>query len=281
MKKTAILFSFLIFGFFATAQVTTPVASPFSKVEQQVGLTDITIEYSRPSAKGRSIYGNLVPYDRLWRTGANARTKITFSTDVEISGKELKKGTYAIFSIPGERQWEIIFYTEYQGGGAPRELDESKVALRVNINPIQTIMFTDTFTIQIENLTNQGATLSILWEKTLVPINFTVPTDALVMASIDKVFSGPSAMDYYAAAMYYFEEGKDIQKAKEWIDKAMEGNENPPFWQLRQKSLIYAQAGDKAGAIDAAKKSLEAAEKAGNSDYVKMNKDSLKEWGAK
>jgi len=281
MKNKLFLFSFLFIGSFCYAQINAPVASPLSKIEQQVGLTDVTIEYSRPSMKGRTIFGDLVPYDKLWRTGANARTKITFSEDITIHDKELKKGTYALLTIPGQKEWEVILYTEYQANGAPRELDDSKVAARFKVTPMVTSMARETFTMELANISNNGATLFLLWEKTRVPINFTVPTDKAVMASIDKAMSGPSAADYYTAAMYYYDEGKDIAKAKEWIDKAMAGNDNPPFWQLRNKSLIYARAGDKQGAIAAARQSLAAAQKAGNADYVKMNQDSLKEWGAK
>jgi hypothetical protein len=280
MKKI-LLIAALMLTALVHSQITTPPSSPVSKLHQQIGLTDVTIEYARPSAKSRTIFGDLVPYGKLWRTGANARTKITFNNDVEIGGKSLKKGTYAIFSIPGKNKWEIIFYTESEGWGAPRELDENKVALKVSSTPIETAMFTESFTIHIDNLRNNSATIFLLWEKTMVPLNISVPTDAQVMANIEKVFSGPGAMDYYAAAVYYFEEGKDINKAKEWIDMALAGNDNPPFWQLRQQSLIYARAGDMKGAIEIAKKSLAAAEKAGNEDYIKMNKDALKEWGAK
>lgn len=280
MKRITLLFTLLFAGVFSYAQVNTPAASPFSKTEQMVGLTEVVVEYSRPSMKGRTIFGDLVPYNKLWRTGANARTKITFGNDVTVHGKSLSKGTYALFTIPGENNWEIIFYTEHQGNGAPRELDESKIAARFSVTPVATTMARETFTIEVGSLSNSGATLFMFWDKVMVPINFTVPTDQQVMASIDKAMAGPSAMDYYAAAVYYYDEGKDMAKAKAWIDKAMAGNDNPPFWQLRQKSLIYAKAGDKSGAIEAARKSLTAAQKAGNDDYVKMNQDSLKEWGA-
>src|SRR5690554_1330257 len=125
MKKT-LFFSFLFVSVGLIAQIKTPDASPASKLEQTVGLTDVTIEYSRPSAKSRTIYGDLVPYGKVWRTGANARTKISFSKDVEVAGKALAKGTYALFTIPGENKWEIIFYKEPDGWGAPKELDKEK-----------------------------------------------------------------------------------------------------------------------------------------------------------
>jgi hypothetical protein len=280
MKKLLLLLLAFTASLAINAQIKTPAPSPSSKLEQKVGLTTVNLDYSRPGVKGRTVFGDLVPYGKLWRTGANARTKITFSDDVEVDGKPLKAGTYAIFTIPGEDTWDIIFYTDYEGGGAPAELDESKVAARVTAktNPIP--FNVETFTIDINNITNNSATLEFIWENTFVAVPFTVPTDKTVMAAIESTLNGPGFNDYYAAATYFLSEGKDIAKAKEWIDKAMSMNDNPRFWQLRQQSLIYAKAGDKKGAIALAKKSLEAAEKAGNADYVKMNKDSLKEWGA-
>jgi len=138
----------------------------------------------------------------------------------------------------------------------------------------------ETFTITIDDLSADSATLGMLWEKSYVGVKFNVPTDKTVMTGIERIMNGPTANDYYAAAVYYMNSGKDINKAKEWMDKAMSMTDKPAFWQLRQQSLIYAKAGDKKEAIATAKKSLAAAEAAGNDDYIKMNKDSLKEWGA-
>ncbi len=281
MKKFLLLLCVVLVSFSMEAQISTPAPSPSSKLKQTVGLTDVTVEYSRPSMRGRTIFGDLVPFDKVWRTGANARTKITFSEDVTVDGQELKAGSYAIFTKPNAQAWEVYFYTEYQGGGAPSELDETKVAAKTTAE-VHSIADGDieTFTITIDDLKNDGATLGMMWEKTYVGIKFEVPTDAAVSKNIDKVLNGPGAGDYYAAATYYSSTGKDINKAKEWMDKAMAMTEKPAFWQLRQQSLIQAKAGDKKAAIATAKKSLAAAEVAGNADYVKMNKDSLKEWGA-
>ena len=281
MKKFLLLLCVVLVSFSMEAQIDTPAPSPASKLKQVVGLTNVTVEYSRPSMRGRTIFGDLVPFDKVWRTGANARTKITFSEDVTVDGQELKAGSYAIFTKPNAQAWEVYFYTEYQGGGAPSELDETKVAAKTTAE-VHSIPDGDieTFTITIDDLKNDGATLGMMWEKTYVGIKFEVPTDAAVSKNIDKVLNGPGAGDYYAAATYYSSTGKDINKAKEWMDKAMAMTEKPAFWQLRQQSLIQAKAGDKKAAIVTAKKSLAAAEEAGNADYVKMNKDSLKEWGA-
>ncbi len=280
MKKL-VLFTFaLTLMFSANAQIKTPAPSPGSKLEQKVGLTDVTVDYSRPGVKGRTVFGDLVPYGKVWRTGANLRTKITFSDAVIIDGKTLKAGTYAIFSIPQADTWEVVFYTEYAGGGAPSELDESKVAARVTAK-VDAIPFNvESFTIDINNITSSSATLEFIWEKTMVAVPFTVPTDKTVSASIEKTMAGPSANDYYAAAVYNLSQGKDLDKAKEWMDKAMSMVKEPAYWQLRQQSLLYAKMGDKKNAIATAKKSLEGAKENKNADYVKMNEDSLKEWGA-
>ncbi|TCP22630.1 DUF2911 family protein [Tenacibaculum skagerrakense] len=263
------------------AQITTPQPSPLSKLEQKVGLTDVTVEYSRPGAKGRKIFGDLVPFGKLWRTGANKNTTVTFSEDVTIDGKTLKKGSYAIFTKPEANSWEVMFYSDTNNWGTPRKWDDSKVALTTTAKVEKMPMSIETFTITIDDLTNSSAVLGILWENSYAGIKFNVPTDKAVESSISAVMAGPAPNDYYAAASYYMDEGKDIQKAMMWIDKAVEMTKSEPrFWYLRKQSLIHAKAGDKKGAIKAAKASLMHAEKAKNADYVKMNKESLKEWGA-
>ncbi|MCM4153001.1 DUF2911 domain-containing protein [Arenibacter sp. N53] len=281
MKKITFLVLMIAVSFGIQAQINTPQPSPSSTLIQKVGLTDVTVEYSRPSMRGRTIFGNLVPYDKLWRTGANARTKITFSENVMIGNQELKAGSYAIFTKPGATSWEVIFYDEANAGGIPANLDESKVAAKA-MAQVQNLPFqVETFTISIDGLSDNNATLGMYWSDVYVGVKFDVLTDKAVSSAIEKVMKGPDANDYYAAAVYYMNSGKDINKAKEWMDKAMSMTEKPAFWQLRQQSLIYAKAGDKKQAIETAKKSLAEAEAAGNADYIKMNKDSLKEWGAK
>lgn len=280
MKTIILLFSAAIFSLGLQAQIQTPQPSPFQKIEQKVGLTDVTLEYSRPSKRGRAIYGSLVPYDKLWRTGANNNTKITFSDDVEIGKKTLKAGTYAIFTKPGAVNWDVYFYSDANNWGTPEKWDDSKVAAKINVPVNIMTMDVETFTITFDDLTNDSANLGILWDKTYVGVPIKFYTDKIMSASIDRVMNGPSAGDYYGAAVYYFEADKDIKQAKAWMDKAMEMTENPKYYQMRQKALIYAKAGDKKGAIEAAKKSLELAKKAGSDDYVALNTKSLKEWGA-
>ncbi len=279
MKQLTILIGALLLSFTTQGQITVPQPSPSAKLKQTVGLTDVTVKYSRPSMRGRTIFGDLVPYDKIWRTGANARTTINFSDDVVINGQEVKAGSYAIFTKPGMTSWEVYFYDEADGFGTPAELDESKVAAKATAEVSEIPFDIETFTISVDGLHNNGATLGMYWERAYVGVPFEVPTAAKADKSIEMVMAGPSGNDYFAAAYYYLSEKRDLEKAKEWIDKAVASNDQA-FWMTRQQSLIYAALGDKEGAIKAAKKSLEVAEAAGNEDYVKMNKDSLKEWGA-
>ena len=280
MKKLILFLCAGIFSAGMSSQILAPQPSPFTKVEQVVGLTDVTIEYSRPGMRDRQIFGNLVPYGEIWRTGANENTKITFSDDVKIQGKDLKKGTYALYTKPNKNSWEVMFYNESNNWGNPEKWDESKVALKATAEVSQLPFEMETFTIFLDELSNDGAVLNIVWENTVASLPISVPTDSKTMASIEKIMNGPGAGDYFAAGSYYFDSGKDKKKALEWVNKAIEmQGDNTAFWMLRKKSLIEADLGMKKEAIATAKRSLASAEKAGNADYVKMNRDSLKEWG--
>lgn len=280
MKKLLLMMFAMVIAFSLNAQIETPQPSPFTKIEQKVGLTDVTLEYSRPGMKGRKIFGDLVPYGKLWRTGANKNSMITFSDDVVVDGTTLKAGSYAIFVTPNESSWDVIFYSDTNNWGTPRNWDDSKVAAKTTVETYAMPMNVETWTISIDDLTNSSAQIGFIWENVYAGVKFEVPTDSKVSASIEKTMAGPAAGDYYSAAVYNLTEGKDLEQAKAWMDKAMSMIDNPGFWQLRQQSLLYAKLGDKKMAIETAKKSLAGAEEAGNADYVKMNKDSLKEWGA-
>ncbi len=280
MKKI-ILFVFAVATTVAVnAQLKTPAPSPSQKIEQTVGLTDVTVEYSRPSMKGRTIFGDLVPYDKMWRTGANANTKITFSEPVMVGGKEVKAGTYAVYTKPGAQNWDVMLYSDTNNWGTPEKWDDSKVVATAKAQVYPMPMNIETFTISFDDVTGDTANLGMMWEKSYVALPIKFMTEKQVSANIEQVMAGPSANDYYQSAVYYLESGQDINKAKTWIDKAVEMREQPAFWFHRQQSLIYAKAGDKKGAVNAAKKSLELAKTAGNDDYVALNTKSLKEWGA-
>jgi hypothetical protein len=278
MKKILIALVIIISQFTLEAQVKTPQASPKAVINQVVGLTDVEIVYSRPSAKGRAVFGNLVPFGKLWRTGANENTTVSFSDDVVIDGKTLKKGKYALFTIPSIQSWEVIFYTATDNWGTPAEFNEANVALRTTVKEEALPKSVDTFTIGLSALTNNSANLEISWENSYAAVKFEVPTQKIAIASIEKVLAGPSAADYFGSAQYFLQSNGDIAKARTYIDKALELSKDKPFYYLRLKSLIQAKQGDKKGATETAKLSLTASEAAGNQDYVKMNKDSISEW---
>ena len=281
MKKIIVSLFVAAFAFSANAQIKTPAPSPSQKIEQMVGLTDVTLEYSRPSMKGRKIFGGLQDYGKVWRTGANKNTTLTFSTDFMVGGETLKAGTYALFTIPGEKTWDVILYSDASNWGTPGKWDDTKVAAKITVTPEVMTMPVETFTITFDNLTNNSAVVGILWENTYVGLKFETPTDAMVSKQITAVMNGPEAGDYYASAVYYLQSDNDIKKAQMWIDKAIKmSSDAPKYWMLRQQSLIHAKAGNTKGAIAAAKESLKHAEIAKSAGYIKMNKASLKEWGA-
>jgi hypothetical protein len=283
MKKLFFLTALLALFASATAfaQIKTPAPSPTCKITQDVGLIKVDVDYSRPSAKGRKIFGKLVPFGELWRTGANATTKITFSDEASVGGTKLPKGTYVIFTTPGEKEWSVIFYKNTSIGASPgKDFKEEDVAARVAV-PSQTLRdMVETFTIGFNNLRNNGADLEISWENTKVVVPITVDSDTKVMADIKSTLDGPSANAYYAAGSYYFTEKKDINQALAWVDKALEkGGEK--FWILRQKALILAELGRHKDAIAAAERSTELAKADGNADYPRMNDESIAEWKKK
>ena len=280
MSKILILLGMLLFPLVSYTQILTPQPSPLAKMEQKVGLMSVSIEYSRPSARDRVVFGNLVPFGKYWRTGANAASKITFSEEVKVGESTIPAGTYSLFSMPNQNVWEIIFHsnTSYYGSGS--EYDSKGEVARVSVTPSVNEHFVETFRIDINNINNSSAHIVIEWANTKVAVPFTVDTDKKVMSSIESVMSGPSARDYYLAAAYYNSEGKDYSQALVWVDKAIAAGMDQ-FWVLRLKSLIQANAGDFKGAIATAKESIKSAELANNSDYVKMNNDSIKEWTGK
>lgn len=264
------------------AQISAPQLSPSAKFEQKVGLTDITVEYSRPSKRDRVVFGELVLMDEVWRTGANKNTMITTSDPMVFGKDTLKAGTYAIFTKPGVSEWSIYFYTDIENWGTPEEWNDENVALEVKAKAKALNDVVETFTIAVESISLNDAVLTLAWDKTKVAAMFAVPTKAKVNASIAKVMAGPSANDYYRAADYKYSEKEDLKQALEWINKSVEmSGDDAPFYVLRKKALLQAELGDKKGAIATAKLSLEGAKKAGYEAYIKANEASIKEWSAK
>ena len=258
------------------AQIDTPQPSPLSTVSQRVGMTDVSITYSRPSMKGRTIYGDLVPYDALWRTGANRATKLSFSDTVEVAGKKVPGGEYALFTIPGEQQWTIILNKNTEQGGTG-SYEESEDALRFQVAPIATEDTYETFTIAFSDISQTSASLNILWEDTRVQFPIEDPNvDRKVMAQIDEKMAnaGDDAGLYYQAASYYYSADKDLKQAQEWIDKAV-ALDDTKYWMLHLQAKIHAENDDYEQAKASAQKSMQLAEENGNMDYVRLNEKLL------
>lgn len=270
-KSTPLLFALAIalgFNTNAQAQLKVPTASTLQKVTQGFGLSEVTLEYSRPSAKGRAIFGDLVPYGKIWRTGANNSTKLTFGEDVKIAGQDLKAGTYAVYSIPGEKEWQIMFYSDLKLGGYVSNYDAANEVLKVSLPVEKTGSKTETFTIGFSNITDTAMDIYMKWENTKITIPVAVEIDAKVMSSIDAAMK--DSRPYFQAAMYYMNNGKDLNKALEWITIAADNNPNA-YWVLLNKARVQHALGDHAAAVATAKDARAKAEAGQNDDYVKMS----------
>ncbi len=268
----------LVVGMIQAQELNTPAPSPMATVTQMVGLTEVSISYSRPGVKGRDIFGGLVPYDKIWRTGANKSTTITFSDDVKIQGMDVPAGEYALFSVPGKGEWTIIF-SKNIGWGTNDYKKEGDVA-RFNVKPVRLPDSVEQLTIEIADITDSAARFIIRWANTEVAFGMTVDTDSKVMSQIseimkDKTLSNPDI--FYKAADYYFSTDKDLKQALIWAERAVELKPEA-FWMIRLKSQIQAGMGDYEGAIKTAEESLELAEKAGYEAYIKFNRDAIAAW---
>jgi len=279
------IFTFLtltLLTFTVNAQITTPSASPTATLEQTVGLTDVTVVYSRPSVKERTIFAKdgLVPFGQIWRTGANAATKITFADDVKMGGQSLKAGSYAILTKPNADAWEFMVYT-YEKGSWSSYREKTPTAT-FSAKTMQNGRSVETFTIDINNTRDESADLEFAWAKTYVSVPLNVDADSKVMNDIENALAGTTAREYYNAGSYYHKSGKDINQAYQWVHKANEmTSADPKFWQLRREALILADMNRMGDAIKTATTSKELAMKAGNKDYVRMNEASIAEWTAK
>ena len=278
MKKLAFYTLVLLFAATsAMAQISTPSPSPTAEVSITVGLTDVTVNYSRPGVKDRTIFAEdgLVPFGNMWRTGANAATKLTFGDDVKLGGSVVEAGSYALLTIPMAEEWKFMLYPYESGNwGSYREKDPAAAFMASVSNAGRMV---ETFTIDINNLRNNSASIDFMWEETLVSVPLEVEIHERVMADIKRTMAGPSSGDYYAAASYLHDSGTNLETALEYIQKANEG-ENARFWMMRRQALILNDLGRKAEAIKAAQRSLDMAKEAGNEDYVRMNTASIEEW---
>src|SRR5690606_6964404 len=245
--------------------------SPLGKVEQAVGLTNISIEYSRPSKRGRVAFPEIVPYGEIWRAGANKNSILTTDDQMVFGRDTVNAGSYAIFIKPSATNWTIYLYKNTENWGTPANWDDNLVAIKTTAD-VKTISEVETFTIAIDNIKIDGASLTFSWDKSQVSIPFSVVDRSKVEANIKKVLAGPTARDYYVAADYNLNINGDMKQALEWINKAIEMSGNDvPFYFLRKKSLIQANMKDFKGAIETAKQTIDAAKKANNQEYVNMS----------
>ena len=263
------------------SQVETPQLSPVCEFKQTVGLTEITFSYSRPSKRDRIVFGNVVPYDKMWRFGANKNSTITISEEIYFGQDTLPKGTYAMFVKPGKESWELNFYSDFSNWGTPEKWDDTKVVLKLKTPVIVLDTPVETMEISIENIGTASATLGISWDQVQVVYPFNLKTQKQVVENIEKVMAGPSASDYYRSAKYYLNEGLNPQQALDWINKAVALRGESAYWMTRVQAELFAKNGNYSQAIQAAKLSITAATKAGNDNYVKMNEDSIKQWSKK
>lgn len=254
-------------------KIEFPAASPTATLKQRVGITDVEITYSRPSARGRTIFGGLVPYDQVWRTGANSATKISFSTAVKLNGTDVPAGKYELFSIPSKTEWTVIIHKDTSAWGAYK-YDSKNDVVRFKAKPVTPPAAVETFGIGISDLKDESANLYLAWEKTRLNIRLETDVKSVLVPQIEAVMaSNEEKKPYFQAALYYFENNIDLAKAEKWIDEAIAAAPTM-FYFSYHKARILAKKGDKAGAIAAAQKSLEGARKAEGSlkeEYIRLN----------
>jgi tetratricopeptide (TPR) repeat protein len=247
--------------------IKTPQPSPSQTIKQDFGISSIELSYSRPSIKGRKIFGDLVPFGQVWRTGANGVTRIKFADDVTVGGQPLKAGEYAIYTIPNEKEWDVIISKGVNNWGTEYKQDED--VARFKVKSIKLDQPVETFTMQFANIRSNSAELHIMWEKTAVAIPVVTDVDKKVMAQIDNAMNKDNH-PYYQAAMYYMESGRDLNQAVTWFNKALEQNPNA-YWVYHQKANALAKLGKKDEAKATAQKSMDLAKAEKNEDYVKLN----------
>ena len=280
MKK--IFLSLLLISGITAAQaqqIDTPRPSPLSTVTQKVGLTEFSITYSRPSAKSRKVFGDIVPFDKLWRTGANMATVLKSGDEFSINGTKIPAGEYSLFTIPGAEEWTIILNktAKLSGTSGYKEADD---VIRLKAKSVKVMPAVETFSIGFNNLRDNAASVELTWENTRVSFDVQVEFDARVMKQIEDVMAGPSAGAYNSSASYYFNNGKDLNKALEYVNKALEKG-GDKYWILSLKAQIQAGLNDFKGAVETAGKAKAMAQADEDDAYTKMNTDRINEWTPK
>ena len=264
----------LLFASVDAQQLRTPAPSSTQTVKQDFGLSNIELSYSRPGMKNRKIYGDLVPFGKVWRTGANNATTVTFGEEVSIGGKKVPAGKYGLVTIPDKNSWTIII-TKQTDITSPANYKMDQDVVRVEAKPVKINDNVETFTMQFANVKPTSLDLQMLWENTMVSLPITTDVETRVMAQIDNLMNKDNR-PYFAAAMYYMDNGKDMNQALTWLDKAIEQNPKA-FWIHHQRANALAKLGKKDEAKTAANKSMELAKEAKNDDYVRLNEKLLAE----
>lgn len=242
-------------------KIEFPQPSPPASIKERVGVTDVSIDYSRPSVRERKIFGALVPYGEVWRTGANSATKITFSTDVKLGGAAVPPGSYALFTIPGPSEWTVILSKVFDDQWGSYAYDKKDDQARITVKPVAMAEPLETMTISLQNMRAGKASLVIAWEKTKVPIEIDTDLVMKVKPQVEAAMAGSGEKPYFAAAMFYYENDLDMARAREWIEAAA-SKQPDAVWIIYRKGLILKKAGDKEGAMAAAKQARELASKA-------------------
>lgn len=271
MKKNlmlAVLLSIFVFCSGHSQNLVTPQPSPTEEIKQNFGLSQIELSYSRPGIKGRKIFGDLVPYDKVWRTGANSATTLTFGDDVMLNGTKIAAGKYGLLTIPGENEWTIII-TKQTDVTNPSAYKQDQDVLRIPAKPEILPFSIETFTINFADITSNSCKLEIMWDNVYVTADITTDVDTKVMAQIKQIMDGNN-LPYFAAALYYIDNGKDLNQAVEWLDKAIAQNPDA-YYMYYQKARALAKLGKKQDAITVSNKSIELAKAAKNDDYVALN----------
>lgn len=269
MKKLFLgLAALAVFNFTQAQGLKTPSASTSQTVKQEFGLGSIELSYSRPNTKGRTIFGDLVPFGAVWRTGANTATTLTFSEEVIIGGKKIPAGKYGLLSIPGAAEWTIII-TKQLDVTSPSAYKQEMDVVRVTAPTVAMPYSVESFMIFFENVSTNSLELMMIWEKTAVSLPIKVDIDSKIMAQIDNLMNTDNK-PYFNAAMYYIDNNKDLNKAAGWLEQATTQTPNA-YWVWYQKARCLALLGKKAEAMTASVKSLELAKAGKNPDYVILN----------
>ncbi|MEI9910813.1 MAG: DUF2911 domain-containing protein [Bacteroidota bacterium] len=269
MKKIFVATAVAVCLFFVSgAQIKTPAPSPTQTVKQDFGLASIELSYSRPGIKGRKLYSDIAPAGKVWRTGANSATTLTFGDDVTINDVKIPAGKYGLLTIPDKKTWTIII-SRQTDVTSPAAYKQENDVVRIPVAVMKTKTATESFTIQFANIKPTSCELHLVWDKSAVVLPITTDIDAKVMASINTAMKTDKP-PYFQAAMYYMDNGKDLNQSLDWFNKAVEAEPNA-YWVQHQWANCLAKLGKKQEAKAAATKSKELALAAKNDDYVKLN----------